>query len=88
METVTAAGHEMVRVQLGAVQRVPGMAELTGLLDGAPVAVDVSVAPTVDAAEYLLFHQSLTINLLAAELAAGVGHDTKWKENSSESISG
>jgi uncharacterized protein YbjT (DUF2867 family) len=74
VEAITTAGHEVVQVLLGAEQSTPDVGQFIHLLDGASVVVDVSVAPSLDGAESLRFHQTLTINLLAAELTTGVGH--------------
>jgi len=48
-----------------------GLAEA---LDGASVVVDVSNAPSFEAAEVLAFFETSTRNLLAAEVVAGVAH--------------
>ncbi|MFI8008426.1 SDR family oxidoreductase [Streptomyces sp. NPDC086010] len=74
VETIATAGHEVVQALLGAEQNRPNVGQLIHLLDGASVVVDVSVAPSLDGSECLRFHQTLTINLLAAELKTGVGH--------------
>ncbi|MET9110146.1 SDR family oxidoreductase [Streptomyces zhihengii] len=74
VEAITTAGHEVVQVFLGTERSTPDVGQLIHLLDGASVVVDVSVAPSLDSARSLRFHQTLTINLLAAELMTGVGH--------------
>ena len=69
-----AQGHEAV-----AASPKSGVDTLTGaglaeVLDGTDVVVDVSNSPSFEADAVLDFFTSSTGNLLAAELAAGVGH--------------
>jgi uncharacterized protein YbjT (DUF2867 family) len=69
-----SAGHEV----LAASPRV-GVNAVTGeglkqALEGAAVVVDVANAPSWEDAAVLEFFRASTVNLLAAEKAAGVGH--------------
>ncbi|MEZ0448670.1 SDR family oxidoreductase [Cellulomonas sp. ICMP 17802] len=71
---LAAQGHEAVAASPGT-----GVNTLTGdglaeVLVGAEVVVDVSNSPSFEAAAVLEFFETSTLNLLAAESVAGVGH--------------
>jgi uncharacterized protein YbjT (DUF2867 family) len=71
---LTERGYEVI-----AASPRSGVNTLTGerlakVLDGASVVIDVSDAPSFEDKAVLEFFQTSTSNLLAAELAAGVGH--------------
>lgn len=67
-------GHEVLAASPGTgVDTLTGEG-LTAALDGAQVVVDVTNSPSWDDADALDFFLTSTQNLLAAELAAGVGH--------------
>ena len=67
-------GHEVVAASpASGVDTLTG-AGLTEALKGASVVVDVSNAPSWEDAAVMKFFETSTVNLLAYEAAAGVGH--------------
>src|SRR5882672_11375236 len=68
------AGHEAVSASRSSgVNTITGEG-LAGALAGANVVVDVTNSPSWEDAAVLEFFDKSTCNLLAAEVAAGVGH--------------
>jgi uncharacterized protein YbjT (DUF2867 family) len=69
-----AQGHEVVAASpRSGVNTITGEG-LSEALEGASVVIDVSNAPSFEDHAVLAFFQTSTRNLLAAEVAAGVGH--------------
>jgi uncharacterized protein YbjT (DUF2867 family) len=67
-------GHEVVAASpTSGIDAVTGKG-LAEALKGAPVVIDVSNAPLRDDAAVMSFFETATLNLLACETAAGVGH--------------
>lgn len=74
VEKLRAAGHQPLAASLDTgVNTITG-AGLAAAVEGADAVVDVANAPGSDDAEVMHFFTTSSENVLAAELAAGVGH--------------
>jgi uncharacterized protein YbjT (DUF2867 family) len=71
---LVARGHDAVAASPGTGVNTLTGEGLTGALDGADVAVDVSNSPSFEDTAVLEFFETSTRNILGAEAAAGVAH--------------
>ncbi|MFE6736740.1 SDR family oxidoreductase [Microbacterium sp. NPDC057650] len=71
---VAQSGHEAISLSRGEGVDLVSGAGLEGLLTGVDVVIDVSNPPSADAAEAERVYTVVSENLLAAEIAAGIGH--------------
>jgi len=72
--TVAASGHEAVTLSRAAGVDLTDARAVAGALEGCDAVIDVASVQTLSASASERFFRAVTENLLAAEIARGVGH--------------